>query len=62
MKNNKENKPNEFNPYSIDKLNNIKPGVKIGFLKFWVSGAAFFLTFTAFRIDTLDLLVVLYLL
>lgn len=62
LKNNSDKRKNEFNPYAIDKLNNIKPGVKIGFLKFWVSGAAFFLTFTAFQLATLDLLVVLYLL
>lgn len=58
----KKNKPEQpLNPYSIDKLNHIKPGVKIGFLKFWISGAAFFLTFTAFQRDPFDLLVAMYL-
>ena len=61
MKNNKKPDKNQFNPYSIDKLNNIKPGVKVGFLKFWVAGAAFFLTFTAFSYSTIDLLVALFL-
>lgn len=55
MKNDQNKKPTEFNPYAIDKLSKIKPGVKIGFLKFWISGAAFFLTFTAFQADILDL-------
>lgn len=61
LKTDPKKKPNEFNPYQIDKLNKIKPGVKIGFLKFWISGAAFFLTFTAFQSDILDLLVALLL-
>ena len=59
--NKKQEDPQKLNPYSIDKLSNIKPGVKIGFMKFWVAGAAYFLTFTAFRSDVLDLLVALYL-
>lgn len=62
MKNNKSENHNGFNPYGIDKLSNIKPGVKIGFLKFWVAGAAFFVTFTTFQLDIFDLLVLLYLL
>lgn len=45
-----------FNPYGIDKLANIKPGVKIGFMKFWFSGAAFFVTFTALSVNTYDVL------
>ncbi len=61
MKNKIDKKQNELNPYSIDKLSNIKPGVKIGFLKFWVAGAAFFVTFTTFQLDIFDLLVLLYL-
>ncbi len=61
MKNKTDKKQNELNPYSIDKLSNIKPGVKIGFLKFWVAGAAFFVTFTTFQLDIFDLLVLLYL-
>lgn len=59
--NKKEINNNQLHPYSIDKLSNIKPGVKIGFMKFWVAGAAYFLTFTAFQSDPLDLMVVLYL-
>jgi hypothetical protein len=60
----KNNKPEQkpFNPYSIDKLHNIKPGIKVGFLKFWVSGAAFFLTFTAFAYAVEDLLIAMFLL
>jgi len=61
LKNKIDKKQNELNPYSIDKLSNIKPGVKIGFLKFWVAGAAFFVTFTTFQLDIFDLLVLLYL-
>ena len=61
---NKQNQNNnqQQNPYSIDKLSKIKPSVKIGFIKFWVAGAAFFLTFTAFQLDILDLLFALALL
>ncbi|MDO9630091.1 MAG: hypothetical protein Q7I99_09355 [Acholeplasmataceae bacterium] len=62
MKNKKKPEQNQLNPYSIDKLHNIKPGVKVGFLKFWVAGAAFFLTFTAFSYSTIDLLVAMFLL
>lgn len=63
LKNNKKQEQNnqQLNPYSIDKLSNIKPGVKIGFMKFWIAGAAYFLTFTAFQSDPLDLMVALYL-
>jgi len=61
LKTDPKKKATEFNPYAIDKLNKIKPGVKIGFLKFWISGAAFFLTFTAFQSDILDLMVALLL-
>ncbi len=63
LKNNhsKKDQPHQFNPYSIDKLSTIKPQVKIGFMKFWVAGAAFFLTFTALQYDPLDLLVVMIL-
>ena len=63
LKNNhsKKDQQNQFNPYSIDKLSTIKPQVKIGFMKFWVAGAAFFLTFTALQYDPLDLLVVMIL-
>jgi len=46
----------------MDKLHDIKPGIKIGFLKFWVSGAAFFLTFTAFAFAVEDLLIAMFLL
>lgn len=58
--NKKQEDHKDYNPYSIDKLSNIKPGVKIGFMKFWVAGAAYFLTFTAFQSDVLDLMVALY--
>jgi putative flippase GtrA len=61
LKNDPKKKPTEFNPYQIDKLSKIKPGVKIGFLKFWISGAAFFLTFTAIQTDILDLMFALLL-
>ena len=61
LKNNNPQKHGGFNPYGIDKLSNIKPGVKIGFLKFWVAGAAFFVTFTTFQLDILDLFFLLYL-
>lgn len=54
LKNN--NNHDGFNPYAIDKLSNIKPGVKIGFMKFWFSGAAFFITFTALSVDSYDIL------
>ena len=54
LKNN--NNHDGFNPYGIDKLANIKPGIKIGFMKFWFSGAAFFVTFTALAVDTYDIL------
>ncbi len=62
LKNDVNKTPNQgdFNPYSIDKLSNIKPGLKIGFMKFWVAGAAYFLTFTAFQGDGLDLMVALF--
>lgn len=32
-------------PYGIDKISRIRPGVKIGFLKFWLGGAVFLLSF-----------------
>lgn len=53
-----KNKPDHegFNPYAIDKLAHIRPGIKIGFMKFWFSGAAFFVTFTALAVDTYDIL------
>lgn len=45
LKNNKNIDPNQTpNPYSIDKLSKMKPGVKIGFLKYWVIGASFLLS------------------
>jgi hypothetical protein len=53
-KNNPE-KNDGFNPYAIDKLSNVKPGVKIGFMKFWLAGAVFFLSFTALSPDTYDI-------
>ena len=51
-----KNEHEGFNPYAIDKLANVKPGVKIGFMKFWFSGAAFFVTFTALSINAYDIL------
>ena len=53
---NDPNKNGGFNPYAIDKLANVKPGVTIGFMKFWLSGATFFLSFTALstNYDSLD--------
>ena len=35
------------NPYGIDKLSNIKPGVKIGFLKYWAAAGTYFLIYMA---------------
>ncbi len=43
MKTNNNNDQNP-NPYSIDKLSNIKPGVKIRFLKYWIAGVSFLLS------------------
>lgn len=53
---NNPNKNDGFNPYGIDKLSNIKPGVKIGFMKFWLSGAVFFMSFTALSASVYDVL------
>jgi|GEM_PF-1145098 len=39
-------KKDELTPYSSDKLSKVKPGVKIGFLKFWVAGAVYLLSFS----------------
>ena len=45
LKNKKDIDPNQIpDPYSIDKFSKIKPGVKIGFLKYWVIGASFLLS------------------
>ncbi|MDR2867585.1 MAG: bifunctional 2-keto-4-hydroxyglutarate aldolase/2-keto-3-deoxy-6-phosphogluconate aldolase [Acholeplasmatales bacterium] len=59
----KKNKPistkKSNNPYLVDKLAKIPPWFKSLFLKFWVSGAIFFLIFMSAeiaRLDTLDLL------
>lgn len=48
------------NPYLIDKLAKIPGWLKIGFLKFWAVGMAFYLTFFGLpaRFDYLDRLVV----
>lgn len=61
---NNPDKNGGFNPYAIDKLSNVKPGIKIGFMKFWLSGAVFFLSFTALptSYDALDRFVFLFLL
>ncbi|MDY0209974.1 MAG: hypothetical protein RBQ91_01025 [Acholeplasma sp.] len=64
LKNNPD-KNNGYNPYGIDKLSNVKPSVKIGFMKFWLSGAVFFLSFTALSAsayDVFDRMVFLFLL
>ncbi len=47
MSKSKKNKQEEqkLNPYSIDKLSKIPAYLKIGFLKFWLAGACFLLTF-----------------
>ncbi len=53
-----------LDPYSIDKLSKIKPGLKVYFIKFWVFGASFLLAMMALpqRFDFLDRLVILILL
>lgn len=60
------NKPNnqQPNPYLIDKLAKIPASVKIGFLKFWLAGASFYMTVLALpqAFDWLDRLVMLTLL
>ena len=52
------------NPYSIDKLANIKPWIKVYFIKFWIFGAAFLLAMMSLpqTFDFLDRLVILILL
>lgn len=45
--NNKDHN-NQQSPYGIDKLAQISPGVKIGFLKFWLGGAIFLVSFMTF--------------
>lgn len=49
------------NPYFVDKLASIPAHVKIGFLKFWLAGASFYLTVNGLPqvFDYLDRLVVL---
>lgn len=51
-------------PYSIDKLANIKPWIKVYFIKFWIFGAAFLLAMMSLpqNFDILDRLVILTLL
>lgn len=60
--NNKHNQ--QPNPYLIDKLAKIPASVKIGFLKFWLAGASFYMTVLALpqAFDWLDRLVMLALL
>lgn len=60
MKNNKQDNNEKIDVYSSDKLSKIKPGVKIGFLKFWIGGAIFFFVFSGLGtgFDTLDRLVI----
>ncbi|CCV64096.1 hypothetical protein BN85405190 [Alteracholeplasma palmae J233] len=45
MKTNKNDDQQTPNPYGIDKFSNIKPGIKIGFLKFWLAGASYLLSY-----------------
>jgi hypothetical protein len=59
----KTNNNRTNNPYFVDKLASIPPHVKIGFLKFWLAGASFFLTFNGlpYAFDFLDRAVMLFL-
>ncbi len=61
-KSNKDKK--EFNPYAIDRFATISPKLKIGFLKFWIVGASFFLSIFGLpqKYDFLDRMVVFWLL
>lgn len=63
---NKQTNNRVGNPYFIDKFSTIKPVYKIGFLKFWVAGASYFLAFmtleVALRTDILDQLFVMFIL
>jgi hypothetical protein len=63
MSNNQKNQAPQ-NPYLIDKLAKIPASVKIGFLKFWLAGASFYMTVLALpqAFDWLDRLVALALL
>ena len=63
-KSNKHKEDKKPNPYLVDKFAGIPAHLKIGFLKFWLYGAAFYLTVNALshRFDLLDRLVVMYLL
>ena len=58
------NKNQQQNPYLIDKLARVPASVKIGFLKFWLAGASFYMTVLALpgSFDWLDRLVFLGLL
>jgi len=58
----KKNKKDSLqNPYFVDKLASIPAHVKIGFLKFWLAGASFYITVNGLPrvFDYLDRLVVL---
>ena len=58
------NQNQQPNPYLIDKLAKVPASVKIGFLKFWLAGASFYMTVLALpqAFDWLDRLVILALL
>lgn len=62
-KSNQKQQQNQ-NPYLIDKLAKIPASVKIGLLKFWLAGAAFYMTVLGLpqSFDWLDRLVILTLL
>lgn len=48
-------------PYLIDKFSKIPSYVKIGFLKFWISGALFLFIINGLKIEIFDKIAVLYL-
>lgn len=54
-------KNNRQNPYFVDKFASIPARTKIGFLKFWLSGASFYVTVNGLpeRFDLLDRLVIM---
>lgn len=60
MSKKKKNNQDQHSPYIVDKLASIPASVKIGFLKFWLVGATFYLIFYGLppRFDFLDRFVV----
>lgn len=58
-----KHKEPQFDPYQIDKLARIHPSIKIGFLKFWIIGAAFYMVVYGLpqRFDYLDRMVLFWL-